>query len=262
MIEFITNQRLAQLAGVDFNSEEIKQGPIVYSRTHEIVKQFPKLSTFPPCVLITSFSDACVTDAMAAQLPKNVKTWYSNNVETSSINVIPVPLGIRYSSINEQILQAIMNKPQSSHKRLCYANFLIYKGGNVRGNKARYGLYEKFQKHNWITVEGGICHIPMQDYYESMSRHYYIISPPGAGPDCHRHWEALYLGAVPIVLWSSVTSRVLSGFPCVYINTWEELDDALLVSSFSEFTKFTSPIMERLSMGYWRKRITEDAKIL
>jgi hypothetical protein len=28
----------------------------------------------------------------------------------------------------------------------------------------------------------------------------YVISPPGAGADCYRTWEALYLGAIPVVL--------------------------------------------------------------
>ena len=32
----------------------------------------------------------------------------------------------------------------------------------------------------------------------------FILSPPGAGFDCHRTWEALYLGAIPIVKTSSL----------------------------------------------------------
>jgi hypothetical protein len=28
----------------------------------------------------------------------------------------------------------------------------------------------------------------------------YVISPPGAGADCYRTWEAIYLGAIPVVL--------------------------------------------------------------
>jgi hypothetical protein len=27
----------------------------------------------------------------------------------------------------------------------------------------------------------------------------YVLSPPGNGIDCHRTWEALFLGSIPIV---------------------------------------------------------------
>ena len=82
MNTFINNQRYAELAGLDFNSEHIKPGKIVYSRTHCIQRQFRKLSQFPECVLVTSFSDASCTDDLAAGLPSNVIKWFSNNVET------------------------------------------------------------------------------------------------------------------------------------------------------------------------------------
>lgn len=258
-MEFINNQRFAELAGVDYNSTEIKPGPIVYSRTHEIVRQFPKLSTFPPCILITSFSDACVTDAMADKLPKNVKTWYSNNVMTTHPLVVPIPIGIRYSMQNEQILREVMESPRPETEALCYVNFLIYKKGNVNGNAARQGLYEKFQDKGWITIEGGATHIPMRDYYESIKRHRFVVSPPGAGPDCHRHWEALYLGSIPIVLRSRAMEDVLVGMPCLMVDNWDEVTvmELKTMTSCKEY-----PCMKKIDMSYWRRRIITDAKIL
>ena len=44
MRTFINNRRLADLAGVNFDSEIIQEGPIVYSRTHTVVGQFSELA--------------------------------------------------------------------------------------------------------------------------------------------------------------------------------------------------------------------------
>jgi hypothetical protein len=32
-----------------------------------------------------------------------------------------------------------------------------------------------------------------------LSNSQFVLSPPGNGADCHRTWEAIYLGAIPIV---------------------------------------------------------------
>ena len=41
--------------------------------------------------------------------------------------------------------------------------------------------------------------ISPKNYRRLLSNSKYVLSPPGNGPDCHRTWEALYLGAIPIV---------------------------------------------------------------
>ena len=54
----------------------------------------------------------------------------------------------------------------------------------------------------------------------------YVVSPPGNGDDCHRTWEAIYLGAVPIVLrkhWP------FEGFhlPVMVVDSWGEVQNRL-----------------------------------
>jgi hypothetical protein len=60
-------------------------------------------------------------------------------------------------------------------------------------------------------------------YRKLVLRSKYVLSPPGNGPDCHRTWEALYLGATPIVLrdyWP------FHGYdlPVISLKSWEELE--------------------------------------
>ena len=254
MKTFINNQRLAQLAGVHFDSEEIQPGPIVYSRTHLIAAQFPLLSTFPECVLITSFSDTECTMAMSRRLPPNVKMWFSNNVSAHHPRIIPVPLGLRTSPESEVILRAVMDKGRLLQRNLVYMNFWrqIHRPVNPRR-----GLYEMFKGKEWVTTDGGFNHIPIDRFYEQIASHPYVLSPSGAGPDCHRHWESILLGSIPIVL-KSPAMKILYGLPCLQVNNWAEVTEERLIAELPELQKlFQSPLMEICYFEYWKQKILE-----
>ncbi|MHA1345003.1 MAG: hypothetical protein ACTSO3_01250 [Candidatus Heimdallarchaeaceae archaeon] len=252
---YITNQRLAKLAGVGFRSEEIKLGTIVYSRTHTIVPQFKKLAEFPECVLITSFSDDNCTDEMADKLPFNVKKWFSNNVSTDNPRVIGVPIGLRTSNEIEMKIKEAEERGRLPDQNLVYMNFWR-KIANRRGRgNPRNGLYKMFEGKKWVTTEGGYEHVSIDHFYKQVISHPYILSPPGAGPDCHRHWEAILLGSIPIVQRSPVT-KILDGLPCLQVNNWSEVNEEMLLGSLPRLKKlFKSPRMEICKFEYWKKKI-------
>lgn len=63
-------------------------------------------------------------------------------------------------------------------------------------------------------------------YRELVLKSRFVISPPGNGPDCHRTWEAMYLGAVPIVLnryWPFSPEDL----PVLCVNEWTEIPRAI-----------------------------------
>ena len=255
MKNFINNQRLAQLAGVDYDSERIIEGPIVYSRTHTVVSQFPKLAKFPECILITSFSDAKCTDQMAEKLPPNVKRWYSNNVNTDNHRVIGVPIGLRTSNEGEIVLRDVMYGDRPLERNLVYMNF--YR--NISRNpNPREGLYEQFLCKSWVTAEGGFEHMSMPHFYGQIKAHPYVLSPPGAGPDCHRHWEAILLGSIPIVLKSKAT-QILNDLPCLQVDNWRQVTEKKLLKELPLLKeRFNNKeALEICWFDFWHKKILE-----
>lgn len=58
-------------------------------------------------------------------------------------------------------------------------------------------------------------------YHQLLRRSLFTVSPPGNGLDCHRTWEAIYAGSVPIVLRSawSFADRQL---PVLVVDDWEQ----------------------------------------
>ncbi len=257
MKQFITNQRLAQLAGVGFRSEQIVPSPIIYSRTHTIVPQFLSLSKLPECVLITSFSDDCCTDEMVNELPPNVRMWFSNDTSANHPRVTGVPIGLRTSPEGESLMRKMMDKGRLPERNLVYMNFWRKIARRHKMPNPRRGLYEMFQDKEWITTEGGEAHVPIDHFYEQLVSHPYILSPPGAGPDCHRHWEAILLGSIPIVLKSAVT-KILDGLPCFQVNNWDEVTEEILKEELPHLQAlFASPKMEICWFDYWQQKILE-----
>ncbi len=253
MNTFINNQRLARLAGVDYDSEQIKPGRIVYSRTHLVTAQFPYLAGFPSCVLITSFSDACVTGQMAERLPQNVRCWFSNNVLVRHPRVRAVPLGIRTSQEGERLLRQAIGHGRQPQKNLVYMNF------NRRLRRTpnpRRGIYEMFGSKSWVTTEGGFEHVPIEQFYRQIVSHPYTLSPPGAGPDCHRHWEAIMLGTIPIVL-KSPALQILNDLPCLQVDNWGQVTQEYLERNYGRFAERfqNTKALKRMWFEYWEKEI-------
>ena len=83
----------------------------------------------------------------------------------------------------------------------------------------------------------------------------FVLSPPGNGPDCHRTWEAWCMGAVPVVLRSTLAPSLVAGTPILAVDEWDEvlglstrdLDD-LYVSKISMPTSVCL-------MDHWMERL-------
>lgn len=64
------------------------------------------------------------------------------------------------------------------------------------------------------------------EYLDLVSKSKFVLSPPGNGPDCHRTWEAIYLGAVPIVHASAWPFKAFD-LPVIVLDDWESLSSAI-----------------------------------
>ena len=61
-----------------------------------------------------------------------------------------------------------------------------------------------------------------QEYQELLAASAFALSPPGAGLDTHRTWEALALGAIPVV-WHSPLAPLFRRLPVIAIASPAEL---------------------------------------
>ena len=61
------------------------------------------------------------------------------------------------------------------------------------------------------------------EYYAALPRHRFVVSPEGNGVDCHRTYEALLAGCVPILERNEVTQRKYAGLPVLYTDDYSDL---------------------------------------
>ena len=102
----------------------------------------------------------------------------------------------------------------------------------------------------------------MQDIYKRNLRYKFWLSPRGNGLDCHRTWEALYFGRIPIVR-SSTLDGLLNGLPVLIISDWNQITRAFLEESFTkilENRRAGKYSFDKLQRGYWSNIILEKSR--
>ena len=65
-------------------------------------------------------------------------------------------------------------------------------------------------------------HATPLEYRKALSESKFVLSPAGNGYDCHRTWEAMYLGAIPILRRANwpFTNKSL---PVLLVDEWDDL---------------------------------------
>ena len=92
--------------------------------------------------------------------------------------------------------------------------------------------------------------------YEFLSKYKFVLSPPGAGLDCHRTWEALYLNVIPIMLSSTIDS-LFDDLPVVIVKDWDEISQEFLIEEYHRIRKRDDYNMDKLKMSYWFNTISK-----
>jgi len=61
-----------------------------------------------------------------------------------------------------------------------------------------------------------------------------VISPEGNGIDCHRHYEALIAGCIPIIEDNSQIREKYKGCPILYTHDYSEITETYLIQKYTE----------------------------
>ena len=94
---------------------------------------------------------------------------------------------------------------------------------------------------------------PMVETWEMQSQFQFVLSPHGAGLDCHRTWEALLLGCIVIVK-SAKLNDLFTDLPVISVADWGEITPSFLERA-TDVIKDKKIRKESLSMAFWRAKI-------
>jgi len=167
--------------------------------------------------LVIGESDATQYEKNLSKLYSKVGNIFSNNLVGKSDRCFPVPLGIERQAYRSAGRVRNFQKKYDTNISNRTIPFLI--AWNDATNTKRPIYRAEFQNHSDSFVINQRVHA--STIHKLMRKTMFVPSPAGNGIDCHRTWEALYLGAVPVVLRSEYFGK--SDWPVLVVDSWSEL---------------------------------------
>jgi len=229
----------------------------------------PKLSH--PFFLVSGDSDMIVplessTQELFYQLinhPFLIKWFSQNNIIANHPKIIQLPIGLDYHTISnnpycnwklqnegsspleqENILLDIKSsmKPFYERNPKIFANFSIHNDKFHQRKKAFEEIPEDLMD---IQMEFQ----PRTLIWDKISETAFVLSPFGMGMDCHRTWEALILGSIPILCDCPFT-QMFHDLPVLIVKKWSDINAKLLEKTIIDFQKRTFNY-NKLDLKYW-----------
>lgn len=241
-----TNQNL--------DPKKIKNSDIIFLKTDYLNSFFsaihPKIEY--NYILITHNSDYAAPGMYAKYLDDHkIICWFGMNPSCKHEKFISIPIGIanRYWPHGniDLFYKALRYNLSNRHKKKVLLGLNFMPGTNLTIRKP---IFDNFSN---LPFCKNLCAWPTFSYLKKMSTAKFILSPEGNGLDCHRTWEALLLGCIPIIKTSNL-SPMLKNLPVLIIKNWNKISEDFLNKKYKELLKKRFNY-NKLCFKYWEDLI-------
>ncbi len=261
---------------INYDLSGLKENSIVYVSTSAIPYFFKIVmpSLTQPIILVSGDSDlTCPNNIFSSDKEflqfiecDKITHWFSQNcILTEHYKITQMPIGLDYHTMSiqdhswgkkiapleqENVLESIKSKSKPFHEReiKAYSNFHFFM--TTKFGQDRIDAKNQIPPH-LVYYEPN--KIERQATWEKQSEYAFVISPHGNGLDCHRTWEALCLGCIPIVK-SSPLDLLYEDLPVLIVKEWSDVSQDLLNNTITKFKnrKFN---YDKLNLKYWINKI-------
>ena len=234
----------------DSPSKIVKDGQVVFLKTDLIDVFFRNVVHLikHKFKIITQNSSLGVEKRHALYLNnEKVLVWYAQNANFHHPKLQSVPLGIanaRWPHGNIKEIEDV--KSQKNPKE-----YLVYMNFDVKTNPIkRKKILDIFENKDYVLKAQKK---PFKEYLTDLSRSKFTISPPGHGIDCHRIWESIAVGTIPIVE-NCHNISFHTKCPIMIIDDWSVLSKEYLEHKYDFYT---SSLYSKSSifLDYWIEKI-------
>jgi len=219
--------------------------------------------TIPREILSSNDLNALLND-------KRLIHWFSQNMIIDHPKITKIPIGLDYHTLTqrplwgpisnckeqEKILNLIIakSKPFWDRNVKCYANFHF--SMNTKLGYDRKAAFNEIDKNLIYYEENKVSRIVTWNKQKEFS---FVVCPHGGGLDCHRNWEALCLGSIPIVKTSPI-DNLYKDLPVLVVKNWHDININLLKTTIENFKKKFNDgefNMAKLNLKYWTQKIQQ-----
>lgn len=206
-------------------------------------------------------------------IDKHVTTWWAQNYDQQALVApfIRIPLGIDWHTLTssrhfwgpmaspcaqQYELQRVQQRaaPFQMRSRVVFISSSM--ADTHRNNRDRQGAMQALRGANTSFVYWQHGNLPRSQLWNEMAKAKFVVSPLGMGADCHRTWEALALGCIPIVKKSGI-SPLFKDMPVMVVDDWSEVTEANVSAWEKRFTFGAGP--EHWLLDTWARRLRATA---
>lgn len=181
---------------------------------------------------------------------------YCPNVIENNYNVVSIPLGIEnryfhkngivrhFPKVRESLFSSIETRPIG-----------IFASFNIQTNrKERQEAADSVIK---FGHEFNQSRIRPREFRRMLASSLFVISPPGNGIDCHRTWEAIYFGAIPVVKRGKLAESIYNYLPIYVVDDWSEICSLSRTQLEDLYNVVIKKSADQAYFEYWKNAISK-----
>ena len=224
-------------------------------------------------VLVSGDCDECLLNSLSSTTEfnliinnENLIHWFTQNCVINHKKLSNIPIGLDYHTISsnsshywgpqkspiqqEKELIEIQTNMKPFYERIIKAYSNFHFKTNTKYGKDRKKAVNEISKYLVFYEPIPLARI---ETWKNQVQYAFVISPAGNGYDCHRTWEALCLGCIPIIKKKTI-NNVYEDLTVLIVDEWKDLTVELLEKTIMEFKskKFN---YNKLSLSYWTNKI-------
>jgi len=195
-------------------------------------------------------------------IPKNVKRIYCNNVDYAHDVIKFLPMGRDFRAIKS------FHKNDKPRKR----DILIYGNFSVNTSWLRKAIYlftkdnplytlenigsrgKNGQKRSWFMSN--------DKFFERLRSSKFVMCPRGTAPDSFRFYDALYCGAIPVVIKDPMYDQFdHSELPILFLDhqkDFQKITEDFLNEQYNILSKKIKPYYKILDFNHWIEKIKKE----
>jgi len=206
--------------------------------------------------------DKTPTDSFYLALRQLGISLFSVNVLDSEFGPTPIPLGLenRYHRNFGRLKNFVdfQSRVLSTETEIGARPHSFLAAFNVQTNPTERNetLAECSRRGIEVTSQ-----LSPNQYQMAVRSTLFVLSPPGNGLDCHRTWESIYLGAVPVVKKSALSYSLYSNLPIVAVDTWDEVCSLRRPELEQLYTSIRARPLDLAKLETWVPRISLDLSV-
>ena len=161
----------------------------------------------------------------------------------------PFPIGMQYEFANHFSKSDNMITGDHARTVFCAVN------ATTDINRRPTGINRKLILSNLNKNNIGNVSVTPKKYYRNLPKYKFVISPEGNGIDCHRHYEALMSGCIPILEDNPLTKKKYKNYPVLFTTDYSELNEDYLNAEYDKMMDKKYDFSKLFLSSYNKKKI-------